>query len=177
MARNLPFTGLQFPIYEALKRRLERWRDESILLKQGKGAVAADEQPDVHVSLHMGTTAVSAGVAGSVAASVTTPIDVMKTRIMLGAGEEDAGGGGSAQEKRGNRYLWKRRKGKMTLWSVGKDIFNKEGIRGLFRGGVLRAGWTALGLGLYLGSYEGGRKFLEDRREENAKANIEGEAA
>lgn len=171
VARNLPFTGLQFPIYEELKRKLEGWRDEKILLpkqkQMGKEAVA---EPDVHVSLHMGTTAVSAGVAGSVAAGVTTPIDVIKTRIMLGAGEErDTAAGVGQQEKLGRDSPGRGGRGKMTLWSVGRDILNKEGVRGLFRGGVLRSAWTALGLGLYLGSYEGGRKFLEYRREGKTK--------
>lgn len=48
--------------------------------------------------------------------------------------------------------------------SVGRDIYLQEGIKGLFRGGALRAGWTALGLGLYLSAYESGRFYLENRR-------------
>ncbi len=37
-------------------------------------------------------------------------------------------------------------------------------MRGLFRGGLLRGLWTAVGAGLYLGIYESGRKYLEDKR-------------
>lgn len=149
-------------MYEALKARMERWRDDNDRKSEGGS----------EMSLHMGTTALSAGMAGSIAAAVTTPIDVIKTRIMLEAGEGKEG----QEQQRGTS--WKHSKKNMTLWSVGKDVFEKEGTRGLFRGGVLRASWTALGLGLYLGSYEGGRKFLEDRREGKKKVDIvEGESA
>jgi hypothetical protein len=34
----------------------------------------------------------------------------------------------------------------------------------LFRGALLRAGWTSIGSGLYLGCYESGRHYLEKNR-------------
>jgi hypothetical protein len=43
--------------------------------------------------------------------------------------------------------------------------------RGLFKGGLIRAGWTAIALGLYLSLYEGGRFYLENRR--TSKLSIE----
>jgi len=50
-------------------------------------------------------------------------------------------------------------------WEIGKEIVREKGWTGLFRGGALRAVWTMLGSGLYLGVYEGGRQYLENRRE------------
>jgi hypothetical protein len=138
--RNLPFTGLQFPMYEALKERMLN----SMLEMEEKDQSSAQRR----ILQHAGVTALSAGIAGSIAATVTTPIDVVKTRIMLRAGDEE-----------------KAKRQPTTLWAVGKGIYTQEGLPGLFRGGVLRAGWTALGLGLYLGSYETARKMLEARRE------------
>jgi solute carrier family 25 (mitochondrial S-adenosylmethionine transporter), member 26 len=41
---------------------------------------------------------------------------------------------------------------------------NESGVKGLFRGGTLRAAWTALSSGLYLGVYESGRVWLGDQR-------------
>ncbi|KAF2717582.1 mitochondrial carrier protein [Polychaeton citri CBS 116435] len=78
--RNLPFTALQFPMFERLREGVKSYRDErgirtNTLLEGGV------------------ITAASAGTAGSVAAVVTTPVDVVKTRIMLAAAEgaaEDA---------------------------------------------------------------------------------------
>jgi len=55
----------------------------------------------------------------------------------------------------------KSRKGSLT---VAREVINESGIKGLFRGGILRAAWTALGSGLYLGVYESGRVWLSDRR-------------
>ena len=88
-------------------------------------------------------TAVAAGSSGSVSALITTPVDVVKTRIMLGAGNKV------------------RNRGALT---VAKEITRVDGVRGLFKGGSLRSAWTALGMGLYLGIYESGRAYLEGRR-------------
>ncbi|KAJ6006331.1 hypothetical protein N7451_004275 [Penicillium sp. IBT 35674x] len=49
---------------------------------------------------------------------------------------------------------------------VGQELFRKEGVRGLFKGGAIRSVWTAVSMSLYLGLYEGGRMFLENRRKE-----------
>lgn len=103
-----------------------------------------------------GITAVSAGIAGSIASTVTTPIDVVKTRIMLAADGSGSSRGSSGSPS--TKYI------RQHSWTVGKEIYRTEGVKALFRGGALRAGWTAFGMGLYLGCYEGGRLFLENRR-------------
>ncbi|KAI9779035.1 MAG: hypothetical protein M1816_003764 [Peltula sp. TS41687] len=132
IARNLPFTAIQFPLFEQLKSAL-------II---GGPPHAHDPQPVKTAAL----TAVCGGVAGSVAAVVTTPVDVVKTRIMLAAAA-------TADEKR-----------RRSAWAVGRALLRDEGVRMLFRGGLLRAVWTALASGLYLGAYETGRRGLEGRR-------------
>ena len=114
-------------------------------------------------------TAVSAGSTGALAAVITTPIDVVKTRIMLAAsdtqGEEEVKKQGLDVEKERERIRnLKAREGKAGGWAVGKEVLRTEGVKGLFRGGALRGVWTALGSGFYLGVYESGRRFLEDRR-------------
>jgi solute carrier family 25 (mitochondrial S-adenosylmethionine transporter), member 26 len=151
-ARNLPFTGLQFPLFEALRTYIQDKRREKGLEKGGlweRGLV----------------TAISAGAAGSVAAWVTTPIDVVKTRIMLSASSSSTP---EASGKEGGvigavEALTKKRK---SSWAIGADVVKENGVRGLWRGGLLRAVWTALGSGLYLGVYESGRYYLAERRGE-----------
>ncbi|MCJ1443360.1 MAG: hypothetical protein MMC23_003858 [Stictis urceolatum] len=162
-ARNLPFTAMQFPMYEALKkwaveRRKERGIFSGTLLEKGL------------------ITAVAAGSAGSLAAVVTTPVDVVKTRIMLSAASEDSGASKEAKEaaqqvkSRGihatevERSQQAARAGRAGGIAVGREILRTEGMKGLFRGSLLRGGWTALGSGLYLGIYESGRTYLEGRR-------------
>ncbi|MCJ1354309.1 MAG: hypothetical protein MMC33_004297 [Icmadophila ericetorum] len=165
MARNLPFTAMQFPMFEYLKQSILEYRK-----RKGKASGTLLEKGIV--------TALSAGSAGSIAAIITTPIDVVKTRIMLSAANE----GGQppkevmkqveAQGKDVKAEAEKARKvtrgGRASGFTVGTEIFKNEGVRGLFRGGALRCVWTAFGSGLYLGVYESGRTYLEKRRDTNS---------
>ncbi|ETN36438.1 uncharacterized protein HMPREF1541_08716 [Cyphellophora europaea CBS 101466] len=152
-ARNLPFTALQFPIFEKLKMYFMERRKAS---NGGKPVEGIFERAII--------TAGSAAIAGSGSAWITTPIDVVKTRIMLAAGQES-----TKAKPEGSTQSWLThgttgdRKGGFV---IARDILKHEGIRGLFRGAALRGGWTALGSGLYLGSYEGGRFYLEDQRKQ-----------
>lgn len=182
--RNLPFTALQFPMFEKIKERVRKHRD--------------DNGTRTNTLLEGGLiTALSAGSAGAVAAVVTTPVDVVKTRIMLAAAEsaaEDQGHdksgtkstkspsgkqGGATVDALGQRVKAGRdglaemvanvtkppsKKGSMQ---IGREIVQEHGVKGLFRGGALRAVWTMIGSGLYLGVYESGRVYLARRRGEN----------
>lgn len=151
VARNLPFTAMQFPLFEYLRERIQHnWR-----LHQQQ------PQKEQSVSERALITALSAGIAGVVAAFLTTPIDVVKTRVMLAAA-----GDGEQHKSTDSAFSSSPRRG---AFAVGKEIYHKEGIRGLFKGGSLRAGWTALGIGLYLSAYETGRMYFEKRRENKEK--------
>lgn len=67
--REIPFAGIQYPIYEFLKRETAR----ALARRHG----VKDER------LAAGPAAVCGSVAGGIAGAVTTPLDVLKTRIML----------------------------------------------------------------------------------------------
>ncbi|KAL9933151.1 hypothetical protein V8E36_007869 [Tilletia maclaganii] len=174
--RNLPFTAIQFPLYEKFRASIGQSvglkaytspEDGSVVLKKesdsilGDGSVAqtvggaikkripgvssssASESERLTVSDLAKTFLVAGGSAagaGSIAALLTTPIDVAKTNIML-----DKSGGAEG-----------------VFRTIGK-IYAKEGAAGLMRGGVLRVFWTAAGAGLYLGSYESGRQWWNNR--------------
>lgn len=62
-----------------------------------------------------------------------------------------------------------KRSGRAGGYAIGKEVFRAEGLKGLFRGGLLRSVWTAAGSGLYLGTYESGRRYLEMKRHEGKK--------
>lgn len=148
-ARNLPFTAMQFPMYEHMKKAILTKRQHD-----GKSSGSLLEVATV--------TAISAGAAGSVAAVVTTPVDVVKTHMMLSASAEEPDI--EKQKKAGLTDTIKKVAKKSGGIDVAKAIIAENGVKGLFRGALLRAVWTAFGSGLYLGVYESGRIYLGDRR-------------
>lgn len=150
VGRNLPFTGLHFPIFEFIRSHVVEWRDAK--KKDGAKVARQDMGPVLERAV---LTGFSAAVSGTIAAMVTTPIDVVKTRVMLAASN------GAVTDPTSSKKI-----GTQGTLDVGKEVYQNEGVRGLFRGGFLRAGWTAVSLGLYLSIYEGGRFHLENRRKD-----------
>ncbi|KAG6042072.1 hypothetical protein E4U41_006193 [Claviceps citrina] len=133
VARNLPFTALQFPVFEQLRawawrRKLGRRQDQQ---DQNRGIA--------ETGLVAGG---SAGLAGAVAAFLTTPSDVVKTRMMLMAGKADGVGS----------------------WAVAKMVYRERGFRGFFRGALFRSAWTAVGSSLFLGTYDAAKVWLGRRK-------------
>lgn len=60
--REIPFTMIQFPLYEWLKKKWSSTTNQELSLLKG---------------------AICGSIAGGIAAAATTPLDVIKTRIML----------------------------------------------------------------------------------------------
>ena len=109
LAREIPFGFIQMPVYEYLKRWVKKDGQELTTVEAcGCGAVA-----------------------GGLAAAATCPIDVWKTRLMLGNPEA-------------------------TILSIGRT----EGIAALFSGVVPRVLWISVGGSVFFGAYEAMRSFL-----------------
>ena len=140
-------------------------------------------------------TAVSAGTAGAIAV-ITTPVDVVKTRVMLAAAGNAASEASAGKpEKSGldglveafgktiksgkedvagaatalNPLASSEKKGRKSAIAIWREIVAEKGAKGLWCGGALRGVWTMLGSGLYLGVYESGRIYLAGRRGENVE--------
>jgi solute carrier family 25 S-adenosylmethionine transporter 26 len=107
--REVPFTVIQFPLWEGLKR----WS----LARSGKTQVSAGE------------SALFGSVAGAVAAGVTTPLDVLKTRLML------------AREK-------------IPATTMLRNILRESGPGAFFSGIGPRVMWISIGGAVFLGSYQ-----------------------
>mmetsp|Transcript_41200 Transcript_41200/g.82847 ORF Transcript_41200/g.82847 Transcript_41200/m.82847 type:complete len:234 (+) Transcript_41200:394-1095(+) len=61
--REIPFSFIQFPIYEGLKKKWSRWQGHDVSPLQ---------------------SALCGSIGGGFSAATTTPFDVVKTRMMLG---------------------------------------------------------------------------------------------
>ncbi|GLH16424.1 hypothetical protein R5R35_010279 [Gryllus longicercus] len=111
IVREIPFSVIQFPLWEIFKQKVSSSKGEAITVKE---------------------KALCGAIAGGIAAGLTTPIDVMKTRIML---------------TQRSTYQQK-------LHNVLMDIYMTKGIKGLFAGIIPRVLWITLGGGVFFGSYE-----------------------
>ncbi|KAG2344417.1 mitochondrial carrier [Suillus weaverae] len=113
--REIPFTSLQFPLYEFLKHRLSIYLDR--------------------IPLHAHEAAVCGSIAGGTAAALTTPLDVLKTRVMLDLRDP------SKQQV-------------PSLPMRLRQIYVQEGAKALFAGIVPRTMWISAGGAVFLGVYE-----------------------
>ena len=119
--REIPFSVIQFPLYEINKRAVSRWK--------GGAAPSPFE------------AALCGSAAGGIAAALTTPVDVVKTRLMLGA---DAQG----VPYRGTVATFRR-------------VHAEGGARALFAGVVPRTGWICVGGAVFFGVYEQARAYYQ----------------
>ncbi|KAK5872887.1 hypothetical protein PBY51_013545 [Eleginops maclovinus] len=117
--REIPFSLVQFPLWEYLKTLWSR--------RQGH-------------TLYSWQSAVCGAFAGAVAAFVTTPLDVAKTRIMLAKAGSTAAGG--------------------NIPMVLCDVWRTRGLPGLFAGGIPRITFISVGGFIFLGAYEKVRSTL-----------------
>ncbi|PSK48383.1 hypothetical protein B9Z65_5559 [Elsinoe australis] len=122
--REVPFTVIQFPLWEGMKRWSVSRRSRSTTVPDG-----AKEQATALESALFGS------VSGAVAAGLTTPLDVLKTRLMLG-------------------------REKQNVVTLARRIFKDEGARVFFRGIGPRTMWISIGGAVFLGSYQFASNFL-----------------
>ncbi|KAJ9463090.1 putative mitochondrial carrier protein PET8 [Diplonema papillatum] len=108
IARDIPFSVLQYPMYETAKH----W-------------ISGGEP------LPAWNSALVGACTGSISAFLTTPLDVCKTRIMLGNQNDNS-----------------------SIFAHLTRIHREEGVSGLYRGCLSRSMWMGLGGLLFLGSYE-----------------------
>ncbi|KAL3274215.1 hypothetical protein HHI36_015627 [Cryptolaemus montrouzieri] len=110
--REIPFSVIQFPLLEFLKNYYR------ITFKN-------------NIPLEPYEVATCGALAGSVAAALTTPLDVVKTRIML------------ADKKKVELK-------EIGIRSMFMEVYRQKGIRGLFAGFGIRMAWISLGGYIFL---------------------------
>ncbi|RPB08657.1 mitochondrial carrier [Morchella conica CCBAS932] len=131
--RDVPFSGVYWFGYEMVKARLRREREQNWHM----GAAPLQTLPsDIHAESTFVDAFVAGAASGAVAALLTTPFDVGKTRRQVAM---QVGGGGSMP-----RLLW--------------GIWRMEGVAGLMRGCVPRMLKVAPACAIMISSYEVGKK-------------------
>lgn len=128
---------IQFPLYERLKSLLATRLDLA--------------SPS---SLPSPYAAACGSIAGSVAAALTTPLDVAKTRTMLLRSSPP-----SPSPSHSSSPLSRSRS--PGLYATLLQIVREEGVKALFRGIVPRTIWIGLGGAVFLGAYEATRMRIE----------------
>jgi solute carrier family 25 (mitochondrial S-adenosylmethionine transporter), member 26 len=131
IAREIPFTVLQFTMWESMKATYaQRY------LRGGEGSPTKESQ------IPASTSAMFGSVAGAIAAGLTTPLDVIKTRVML-ARRGDGGVDGPVRVKEIVRGI------------------AQEGLGAFWRGIGPRVAWIGIGGAVFLGSYQWAWNTLE----------------
>ncbi|KFY75002.1 hypothetical protein V499_05021 [Pseudogymnoascus sp. VKM F-103] len=120
--REVPFTVIQFPLWEAMKK----WRLRTTGRDGGRGKIRAWE------------SGLAGSMAGATAAGITTPLDVLKTRMML------------AKEKTG-------------MFVLARQILRDGGPMAFFSGIGPRVMWISIGGAIFLGSYQWAYNALEGK--------------
>ena len=108
--REIPFTCIQFPLYEFFKKKWASYQNNSSILKPWQGAICGS-------------------IAGGIAAALTTPLDFIKTRLML-------------SDK------------SIPAFRLVKTIWVEEGPLVFFSGIGPRTVWISAGGAIFLGMYE-----------------------
>ncbi|KAL8780076.1 MAG: hypothetical protein Q9213_006635 [Squamulea squamosa] len=156
MWRDVPFSGIYWWGYEAGRNRLRDLRYPSISPDQARSSSQNDEN---HTATFIDSFLAGA-TSGAVAAIVTTPFDVGKTRQqVLDDGSKKtpsraADGALRPEERSMPRFLY--------------HIWKEEGAAGLFRGWAARCLKVAPACAIMISSYEIGKKMARTMNERKA---------
>ncbi|KAF9921415.1 S-adenosylmethionine transporter, partial [Modicella reniformis] len=134
VAREIPFTCIQFPLYEYMK----------------KTYASTTHRPKVDPW----EAAICGSIAGGIAAGITTPLDVVKTRVMLSQRQQNIAGSLSSSSSSLSSSLSSSQYYYSGIVSTFKRILAEEGPRALFSGIGPRVMWISIGGSIFLGAYE-----------------------
>lgn len=140
--RDVPFSAIYFAGYEAGKRSLTGGG-----LGEGNASGSGEE---------FGVAFVSGAVSGSIAALLTHPFDVVKTRLQTQGTQSESNGRLSGTLRGGSN------RGSGSVWVAMQDIVKKEGSKGLWKGLSPRTAKVAPACGVMIASFEVVGRALAD---------------
>ena len=164
MWRDVPFSGLYWWGYEAIRNSLTDARDTARgrVLDPNRSSTRQRSNSRTREN-HTATfidSFVAGAVSGAVAAFVTTPFDVGKTRQQVHSHGQDAGKS-SAKVATSNGIVPE----EMSMPRFLAHIFREEGFPGLFKGWSARCLKVAPACAIMISSYEIGKKMARTMNE------------
>ncbi|EER38936.1 mitochondrial S-adenosylmethionine transporter [Histoplasma capsulatum var. duboisii H88] len=144
IAREIPFTVLQFTLWETMK--------DAYASRRNAGADASTVPGSGLIGVGAAPSALFGSLAGAVAAGLTTPLDVVKTRVMLA-------------RRSGSDHI--------RVRDVARRLMKEEGFGAFWRGIGPRVAWIGVGGAVFLGSYQFTSNMLRTRRAGNIRAGLE----
>jgi solute carrier family 25 protein 39/40 len=137
--RDVPFSAIYWPFYEAFRN-----------------ALVSDE----HL---FGSSFVAGILAGSIASTVTLPMDVIKTRRQIQWGETFLFNG-----KNGGQQQQQQRAKAPTTLTLAREIVAAQGMKGLFTGLTPRILKVAPACAIMISSYEHCKQLFRERNQAEA---------
>ncbi|XP_053605669.1 probable mitochondrial glutathione transporter SLC25A40 isoform X1 [Plodia interpunctella] len=140
LLRDVPFSGMYWTMFESTKRVFNRPDSEknSFLFNFFCGSVA-----------------------GSVAAFVTLPFDVVKTHQQIELGEKEIYTDGKVQQRASN------------MKDIAKNIYKNHGVKGLFTGLLPRIFKVAPACAIMIATFEYGKQFFRQYNSQKYKEKMQ----
>ncbi|KAL9138736.1 MAG: hypothetical protein Q9175_000002 [Cornicularia normoerica] len=158
MWRDVPFSGIYWWGYEAVRNRLADMRDPP----HSRTKPRSKSRDSVHHTATFVDSFVAGGTSGAIASVITTPFDVGKTRQQVLHHEPTketvkvASTALRPEEQAMPRFIY--------------HIWKEEGMAGLFRGWVPRMLKVAPACAIMISSYEVGKKMAKTMNEKKRDA-------
>jgi len=172
MWRDVPFSGFYWWGYEAIRNKLTDTRelakgrllDTSQTMTSGRAAQASEETSTTFVD-----SFVAGAGSGALAAFVTTPFDVGKTRqqVYHHAGDDAASAQAAKELLKSGKHIPE----ELSMPRFLYHIYTEEGMAGLFKGWAPRVMKVAPACAIMISCYELGKKWARKQNEKKEDGN------
>lgn len=164
MWRDVPFSGIYWWGYEAMRNSLGKLREPAVVNNRPRSRSRDEENHTITFV----DSFLAGAVSGGVASIVTTPFDVGKTRQQVFQHSREDSKSAKAPSAGGNKAALRPEERSMPrfLYSIWRD----EGMPGLFKGWAARCLKVAPACAIMISSYEVGKKMARRMNEKKAAA-------
>lgn len=153
--REIPFAFIQFPLYEKGKILGAQFKHNYALKHSASSTSASTSSSSSSSAPSISPAPLSSfecacvgSVSGGIAAACTTPLDVVKTRLMLSSQTSHITSQGVYTSS------------SLSIPSILSSLYKEGGMTVLFSGVVPRVTWISMGGFVFFGAYEKASKHL-----------------